>query len=114
MSKIYVNVCGICGKKFPTRYEKQKYCGKRCKYTAIEIRNEENRKRRVSKRKEQPCWTCQRATGKEVDNIACPWCRDFLPVDNWVAEISFSTDPKGYDFSYDIKSCPLYIKDAKR
>jgi hypothetical protein len=63
--------------------------------------------------KESLCWSCERATG------FCSWSRNFEPVPGWEAEPTEvkNTYKKGYFemvASYDVKACPLYIKDNKR
>lgn len=62
--------------------------------------------------KESLCWTCQRATG------FCSWSRHFEAVPGWEAEPTTIKNGygRGYDeyvSSFEVKSCPLYIKDRR-
>jgi hypothetical protein len=59
------------------------------------------------------CWSCKRATG------TCSWSRNFEPVPGWEAEKTEVKNTYGKErfemiASYDVKACPLYIKDIKR
>lgn len=62
------------------------------------------------------CWTCQRAIRVEIEGIRCPWSHYFKPVPGWDAiptkKYAHKTEG-GYRCvdSYNVKSCPLYLKD---
>lgn len=106
MTRVVIKECAICGKRFPAFRQGQKFCGKACRYTSIELRNEMLRKkRREGGTKGQLCWRCGNATGK------CPWSRDLTPIKGWDAVRAVIKDSKGNMLSYKIKKCPLYIPD---
>lgn len=91
---------------------KERFCTYEIKETDIKsiIRGFEPEARYT---KESLCWTCVRATG------TCSWSRNFEPVPGWEAEKTEVKNPYGKDrfemiASYDVKACPLYIKDIKR
>lgn len=94
MAKLKVNVCEECGRKFPTRFESQKYCSKKCRMESKKKRNSEFG---------QICWNCQNACG------GCSWSQGFQPVENWIAEPYYIKEDNQY--SYDIKYCPEFIHD---
>jgi hypothetical protein len=50
------------------------------------------------------CWSCKNSIGY------CSWSKDFTPVDGWEAEkTKLKLHSGGYDTSYAVKKCPLYI-----
>ena len=65
----------------------------------------------MGKSKTQICEGCQRATGLCIDYVVCPWARELKPVDGWVAN---RIDVEEIEWSYDIISCPLFIKDMPK
>ena len=128
---IHSKKCKLCGKEFETNYPSKVYCSYRCRNKATTLRNEVWKKCKVcgvsflgNKRKsycsnrcaqigvqniykysKQLCWTCQRATGY------CSWSAFLKPVKGWDAEkVEYGED----DFTYKIKSCPLYLPDEHR
>ena len=50
------------------------------------------------------CWECARAYG------LCSWSKDFIPVAGWDAT---PTQNKRTS-SYNVHSCPLFIKEKRR
>lgn len=50
------------------------------------------------------CNDCARAIG------LCPWSESFTPVEGWEAKEIY--DNHGALYSYQITSCPMYVKDA--
>lgn len=54
--------------------------------------------------KVQLCTTCARAYA------LCSWSISFKPVEGWTANKTYDVD--GNFYSYEVKGCPLYEKDA--
>ena len=93
---MYVSTCEVCGKKFFTRSLVKTYCSEVCKRRAIELKQMES---------EQPCWRCQNACG------GCSWSREFQPVEGWEAEPTIIMGDGVEIPSFEIKKCPMFIKD---
>lgn len=91
--------CTVCDKEFRTRAERQ-CCSSKC--AAI---------LRGYKFKDTLCWSCDNA--KAIGN--CPWADNFEPVPGWEAtEHTYNTRIGGrYDVSYEVKKCPLYVRDKR-
>ena len=70
---------------------------------------------------DQPCWTCQFATGctkphKKSPNdnglYTCPWATQHKPVPGWTAKSTqLKVSPTIITPSYDIMECPYYTPD---
>lgn len=90
-----VNVCENCGKMFVTRSANKKYCSFECKMESIQIRRESMG---------QICWNCKNATGH------CSWSKCKKPIEGWVAFPVITKDREGGIRTYNIKSCPQFIK----
>ena len=58
--------------------------------------------------KRQICEKCQRATGLCINSVVCPWAKELKPVEGWVAN---KIEVEEIEWSYDIISCPLFLKD---
>ena len=84
--------CKVCGVSF-IGAKGRLYCSNRCSQIGMQ---------HTFKYSKQLCWTCQRATG------FCSWSAFLKPVEGWDAEkVQYNED----DFTYKIKSCPLYLPD---
>jgi hypothetical protein len=107
---IYIKTCEICEKSFKSITKCRRTCGEKCR----KILSNQTRKNFMNQKRScrQMCESCQRATGKRIDSVACPWARSLSPVDGWEANEIFLGEDTGW--SYDIVSCPLYLKDAPR
>ena len=92
---IYPKICECCGKKFLTKYKLKKYCTNVCAKEMAQRKRDENG---------QPCWRCKNACG------GCNWSQCLKPVDGWVAIPVTTKDPEGGIRTYDIKTCPKFIK----
>ena len=55
----------------------------------------------------QICWDCQKACGE------CSWSRCYTPVEGWIAEFSVVHDEEGDFCSYNIISCPEFVKEVE-
>lgn len=103
--KFYIYECEHCGKIYSTVCALQKYCCKKCRIEAQKKRLEEMA---------QPCMRCQRATGKCIDSIICPWAMALLPVPGWDATPHLFKECGKEDIYYTIHSCPLFLQDPPR
>lgn len=66
-----------------------------------------------SKISNQLCWNCKR-TGACKGVKPCPWAAAFKPVKGWEATPTVIRELDGTKVeSYDIKACPLFIKDKE-
>ena len=92
---MYVKFCEHCGKKFPTKSSRRKYCSKKCSMEASQ---------KTKKPKGQICWVCKNACG------GCSWSKEFKPVTGWLAKTTIIKDSEGDIFSYKIKKCPEFIR----
>lgn len=109
---MYINNCEVCGKEF-TSLTERRTCGSNC---LARLKRKSLKKTYAQKRScEQICVGCQRATGKCINSIICPWARDLSPVPGWKAEKIIIKNGEGYQpyESFDIISCPLFIADKK-
>lgn len=106
---MYIKTCEICGKTFETPTSCRRTCSHECKLAMSKATKE---KRASQQRDEaQICEKCQRATGKCIDSIVCPWARALKPVEGWDATPIYIDDT---GWSYDIISCPLFLKDKPK
>lgn len=106
---IIMKKCEICGKTFPAIRNNQKYCGKACRLSSVEKRNEEIRRKKQERYGQggQPCWRCQKACGK------CSWSKFGIPVKCWEAIPTLVKSRGKVEFgSYKITYCPQFIGDA--
>lgn len=105
---MYLRVCKVCEKCFESPTERRTTCSETCRDTLKKI----TREKRMSQIRPgiQICEKCQRATGKRIDSIVCPWARNLEPVPNWEANEIYVEET---GWSYDIISCPLFLKDEK-
>lgn len=55
----------------------------------------------------QPCWKCKRSTSGNL----CPWVRNGTPVPGWKATPTYIKSNDGFEYSYMIHECPLFIKE---
>lgn len=97
-----------CKKEFIATRPNQKYCCKRCRLTACELRAEERKKktqRRYNPKTGQMCWRCQNST----DANKCPWSIG-IPVDGWIAK-KVKYEDSG-DYTYSILFCPKFKEDT--
>jgi hypothetical protein len=90
--KNFAKKCEFCGKP---NNRNTKYCTRKCKIQALHLKQEENSQR---------CWTCANATG------GCSWSHCLVPVDGWKAEPVIVKDSEGDIYTYNILSCPKYIR----
>lgn len=68
---------------------------------------------------EQPCWNCKRCANTK--EYPCKWIGEGKPIEGWTATKGkeyFHTNPnsgKKYSIgrTYEISSCPLYIRDKQ-
>lgn len=57
------------------------------------------------------CWDCRHATNPEA---ACPWSREFIPVEGWkVKPVYYRGNASRYE-TYIVEECPLFERDAER
>ena len=103
--RLYRCECQNCGKIFSRRFPKQKYCSKKCRIEAAKERLEEIT---------QPCVHCQRATGKPIDFIVCPWAKALIPVTGWDATPHIVKECGIEKLYHTIHSCPLFLQDPPR
>lgn len=107
---MYIKICEICGKPFNSTTKHRKTCGEDCRL--IMLRRTHKKSGSQKRRGQQICVNCQRATGKRINSIVCPWARSLTPVKGWEANKIILKDNTGE--SYDIISCPLFLHDEPR
>lgn len=90
-----VKKCEYCGKAFPTISGSSKFCCRTCKTAFRKAKQDEE---------SQLCWLCKNATGN------CSWSKSLKPVDGWGATPVVTKDKEGSIRTYDIKSCPKFIR----
>lgn len=107
---MYIKICKTCGSSFYSETNCRTTCSRACR----------NALKRKSKREtlakkgecDQICFTCQRATGKNINSVVCPWAHSLKPVKGWDAtEIIIEEEGCTPYQSYDIHKCPLYMQD---
>ena len=54
------------------------------------------------------CLDCANATKP----WRCPWVNNFTPIEGWVAEPTQLYKPPAHYESFDVKSCPSFVRDA--
>lgn len=91
-------VCDLCGKTFPTKSNKKRFCSRGCAHIASELKQMEN---------EQLCWRCKKACG------GCSWSAEFIPIEGWEAEPTIIKDTCGDIQSFRIKVCPEFTQIYK-
>lgn len=97
-AELKTKYCPVCDKEFRTRSERQ-CCSSKCEAIL-----------RGYKFKDTLCWNCDKA--KAIGN--CPWADNFEPVPGWEATPHiFITSVNGTDVSYEVKKCPLYVRDKR-
>ena len=106
---MYIKVCEICGKTFNSTTPWRRTCGDDCR----RIMSKATRERRSSQHRGtiQICEKCQRATGKCINSIVCPWASKLHIVPGWEANKIYIDD---IGWSYDIIHCPIFLKDEPR
>lgn len=96
-------VCKYCGKTFSTVTNKN-YCSRGCSnawrryFASKDVANTNG--------KDTLCWECKNATG----GGDCPWVNDFTPVEGWTATPTKIKTYYGYDNSFNVRKCPLFIE----
>lgn len=55
----------------------------------------------------QLCWHCACATNGNL----CSWARDGTPVEGWRAEPTYIKSNDGFEHSYAVRECPLFVKE---
>lgn len=55
----------------------------------------------------QLCWKCKRSTNVNM----CPWVRNGTPVPGWKATPTYIKSNDGFEESYAIRECPLFVKE---
>lgn len=109
---LYIIKCEICGKEFASA-TKRRTCSRNCLNRLK--RNTRVKNGSLKSSEDQICIGCQRATGKCINGIICPWAHSLRPVPNWEAEKIIIENEDGYRpyETYDIISCPLFLADEK-
>ena len=92
---MYAKICVCCGKIFPSKSNKKKYCSEECRREAIKKKREED---------DQICIFCKKACG------GCSWSRRFIPVRGWDAIPTIIKNTNGDIPSYKINTCPQFIR----
>lgn len=110
---IYIKNCEVCDKSFETSSKWKRSCSNICAKQLRKIGVKRNKSQKGSG--EQICVKCQRATGKCLGGIVCPWARDLTPVSGWDAD-KIVLKEKNYTpyESYNIIFCPLYLEDIPK
>lgn len=90
-----VRKCEHCGKIFTTSSESRKFLCRTCRAELRKAKQDEEG---------QLCWLCKNATGN------CSWSKNLNPVDGWEATPITTKDSEGDIYTYDIKSCPRYVR----
>lgn len=107
---MYIKICETCGLPFYSETTYRKTCSKECR----DALRRKTKADTLAKKGEcdQICLSCQRATGKKIDSIVCPWAHSLKPVTGWEAT-EIIIEEEGYTpyQSYDIHKCPLYMQD---
>ena len=109
---MYIKICETCGLPFYSETTYRKTCSKECRDTL----RRKSRKETLAKKGEcdQICLSCQRATGKNINSVICPWAHSLKPVKGWDAtEIIIEEEGCTPYQSYDIHKCPLYMQDEE-
>lgn len=104
---INIKNCVYCGRNFPTIKSNQKYCCKRCRLTANELKVAEKKKQennRYNPKTGQICWRCQNATNMDK----CTWSIGILPKGCIAKKVKIKNERIN---TYKIISCPLFKED---
>lgn len=98
-------ICQLCGKPYIAISHNQKYCCKKCRFTAMEARTPKKQSgRRPNPKTGQPCWRCQNAT----DMNKCPWSIGILPKGCVATKVIRYPDESN---TYKVLNCPMFKED---
>ena len=107
---MYIKICEVCGKEFNSPTKWRRTCSDFCLAVLKSKSRKENKAQKSNE--DQICINCQRATGKCIDGVICPWAHNLSVVPGWEAnKILLKEDGYTPYESYDIISCPLFLKD---
>lgn len=107
---MYIKACEVCGTDFYEGGTGRKTCSKKCRDELARISRSATKIKKGEC--DQICFSCQRATGKKIDSVVCPWAHSLSPVEGWAAtKIIIREECHNPYESYDIHFCPLYMPD---
>ena len=107
---MYIKNCEICGTNFYSGGTSRRTCSKKCRDELARVTRSATKDKKGEC--DQICFSCQRATGKKIDDIVCPWAQSLSPVEGWDATEIIIREECGTPYkSYDIHSCPLFLAD---
>ena len=110
---MYIKICEVCGKEFNSPTKWRRTCSDFCLAVLKSKSRKENKAQKSNE--DQICINCQRATGKCIDGVICPWAHNLSVVPGWEAnKILLKEDGYAPYESYDIISCPLFLKDKPK
>ena len=110
---MYIKICEVCGKEFNSLTKWRRTCSDIC--LAV-LKNKSRKENKAQKSNEdQICINCQRATGRCIGGVVCPWAHNLSVVPGWEAKkILLKEDEYAPYESYDIISCPLFLADEPK